>query len=125
MALQVRPDRSQFRSFGRWRAQRALVKLPSMIRIVLTACLSFLLLGLQHETLVHPLQHDRARLANGGKAVAQSSAEGLCATCALISGGTHGVAAQLASVPQMARTFAAPVFHQSSFVALAPVYYAS
>src|SRR5437763_9124942 len=119
MALQVRPDRSQFRSFGRWRAQRALVKLPSMIRIVLTACLSFLLLGLQHETLVHPLQHDRARLANSGKAVVQGSAEGLCATCALISGGTHAVAVDIASLPQVAQTFFAPAFHQSSSVALA------
>jgi hypothetical protein len=95
------------------------------MRIVLAALLSLLLLGLQHETLVHPLQHDRARLANGGKAVAQSSAEGLCATCALISGSTDGAAAQAGDTLQSMQGLPASGFHRSSFVALAPVYYAS
>jgi hypothetical protein len=62
-----------------------------MIRIVLAACLSLLLLGLQQQSVVHEFQHDGARLADT-RAALHSSSHGTCAICALIAGGTHGVA---------------------------------
>ncbi|HZQ63386.1 MAG TPA: hypothetical protein VFC24_18650 [Casimicrobiaceae bacterium] len=96
-----------------------------MMRIVLAAVLSFLLLGLQQEGAVHGYQHDAARLAAGGKATLQSSADGLCPTCVLIAGGTHAVASADASFHLAAHAFAA--LHRSylSHDTLAPIYYAS
>ena len=96
-----------------------------MIRIVLAACLSFLLLGLQHETLTHAFQHDGARFAAGGKAVAQPGSDGTCASCALLAGGSHAAVSQ-----GSAHSFAAVLDFalarlQGSRAVAAPVYYAS
>jgi hypothetical protein len=85
-----------------------------MLRVVLAACLSFLLLALQQEALVHPLQHDAARFAER-KVALHTAADTTCATCALIAGGAHGLtgAAQAAT--------AAPSVHAAIAVAVARV----
>ena len=95
------------------------------VRIALAALLSLLLFGMQLESVVHAFQHDQARLALGGKAVVQSSAEGTCATCALIAGGTQAGPASAATPLAFAVASPAAPFHGFSFTPLASFYYAS
>jgi len=60
-----------------------------MVRIVLATLLSLLLVSMQHEALLHEVDHLRAKVAVGHDKVLQKSAAGECGECALLaSGGT-------------------------------------
>jgi hypothetical protein len=95
-----------------------------MLRVILAGCLSFLLLALQQEALVHPLQHDAARFAER-KVALHTAGDTACATCALIAGGAHGLTGAAHA------TTAAPPAHAAIAVAIAraafpaPRYYPS
>lgn len=53
-----------------------------MGRIFLAACFSLLLVGLQQESLVHALQHDRARIADARDVTVQTPGNGPYVLCA-------------------------------------------
>jgi len=62
-----------------------------MVRIVLAAVLSLLLVGMQREALLHEVDHLRAKVAVGHDKVVQKAAGGECIECALLASGTTGV----------------------------------
>ena len=95
------------------------------MRIVLAALLSFLLLGMQHEVLVHAFQHDAARLASGKKSLEQTTSEGSCLTCVLNAGSPHGLAASDVMMGHHAPAILPVLFPNHSRDSLPPVYYAS
>jgi len=59
-----------------------------MVRIVLAAVLSLLLVGMQHEALLHEVDHLRAKVAAGHDKALQKSAGGECVECALLASGS-------------------------------------
>jgi hypothetical protein len=61
-----------------------------MVRIVLAAVLSLLLVGMQREALLHEVDHLRAKVAVGHDKVLQKAAGGECIECALLASGTTG-----------------------------------
>jgi len=70
-----------------------------MVRIVLAAVLSLLLVSMQHEALLHEVDHLRAKVAVGHDKVLQKSAAGTCVECTLLaSGGTAAPPAPTAFV---------------------------
>ena len=58
-----------------------------MVRAVIVAIFSLLLVGMQREALVHNVEHLRARVARGHDSVVQNVAAGDCAQCALLASG--------------------------------------
>ncbi|MEO5765830.1 MAG: hypothetical protein ABIR52_11015 [Casimicrobiaceae bacterium] len=62
-----------------------------MVRIVLAAVLSLLLVGMQREALLHEVVHLRAKVAVGHDKVLQKSAANECADCALLASGGNAV----------------------------------
>ena len=87
-----------------------------MVRAVIAAVFSLLLVGMQREALVHDVDHLRARIARGHDAVVQNVVVGDCAQCALLASG--GV-----PVPSAPGAFAAVAFAASRpvvVVAFAP-----
>lgn len=95
------------------------------MRNVLVALLSFLLLGMQHETLVHAFQHDAARLAASEKSLTRTTAEGPCITCALNAGASHALVAIAVFAAPAAPAFTPATSSYRSRFSRAPVYYAS
>ena len=95
------------------------------MRTILVALLSFLLLGMQHETLVHAFQHDAARLSASKKSLTRTSAEGPCVTCALNAGAGHALVAVAVSRAPAAPAFLPAPSSYHSRLSRAPVYYAS
>lgn len=59
-----------------------------MVRIVLAAVLSLLLVGMQHEALLHEVDHLRAKVAAGHDKALHKSAGGECVECALLASGS-------------------------------------
>jgi len=59
----------------------------------LTVCLSLLLVGMQHELLVHELDHLRAKVERGNEAGLHNAASGLCLQCALLASSSDPVPA--------------------------------
>ena len=59
-----------------------------MVRIVLAAVLSLLLVGMQREALLHEVDHLRAKIAVGHDKVLQKSTAGECVECALLASGS-------------------------------------
>lgn len=59
-----------------------------MVRIVFAAVLSLLLIGMQHEALLHEVDHLRAKVAAGHDKALQKSAGGECVECALLASGS-------------------------------------
>ena len=90
-----------------------------MIRIVLAAWFSLLLVGMQHELLVHEVDHLRAKVQRGNDASVQTPAAD-CVECALLASGSS--AAPVSDHAQALRTAvaAAPVSHSESLLAVAP-----
>jgi hypothetical protein len=68
-----------------------------MIRIVITAWLSLLLVGMQLELVVHEVDHLRAKVQRGHDASLVNPAGAECLECALLSGGAN--AAPIADAP--------------------------
>ena len=58
-----------------------------MVRIVIAALFSLLLVGMQREVLVHEVDHLRAKVAVGHDKIAQNVAAGECLECALLASG--------------------------------------
>jgi len=58
-----------------------------MIRAVVVAWLSLLLLSMQQQLVVHELDHLRARLEQGQRVVVQNPDGGQCLQCSLLAGG--------------------------------------
>jgi len=90
-----------------------------MRRTVLLAVLSFLLLSMQHEGLVHPFEHLRARSQH--TALALPHADDGCVECALLAAGMAttfgGHPAIAAVVPPVQFVSAAFVFRAADFPA--------
>ncbi len=95
-----------------------------MIPVCRVLLLSLLLLFVQQESVVHVLQHDRARLTDTQHAL-HAPADDACLMCALLAGGAH-------ALPLHATTIA--VAHPAPLVVLwvgqpvattAPSYYSS
>src|SRR5262245_44651664 len=63
----------------------------SMVRIVLVAVLSLLLVGMQREALLHEVDHLRAKVVLGHDKALQKSAGGECGECALLASGSTAV----------------------------------
>ena len=61
-----------------------------MVRIVIAALLSLLLVDVQREALLHEVDHLRAKVAVGHDKVLQKAADGECIKCALLASGTSG-----------------------------------
>ena len=59
-----------------------------MVRIVFAAVLSLLLVGMQHEALLHEVDHLRAKVAAGHDQALQKSVAGECVECALLASGS-------------------------------------
>ena len=97
-----------------------------MRRPVLYVVLSFLLLAMQHEGLVHPFEHLGSALARPDKTeLALPHASGACAECALLSAGSNAALGDLPA-PQSS----APVIEREKLAFLsratdAPSYYSS
>jgi hypothetical protein len=67
-----------------------------MRRPILFAILSFLLVSMQHDGLVHPFEHLSSQLARSDKtALALPDAGDACAHCALLAAGSHVVLGDL------------------------------
>ena len=60
-----------------------------MVRIVLAAILSLLLVGMQHQALLHEVDHLRAKVAAAHDKALQKSAAGECIECALLASGSN------------------------------------
>ncbi|MDQ6620799.1 MAG: hypothetical protein M3Z31_14100 [Pseudomonadota bacterium] len=95
------------------------------MRIFLAACVSFFLLGLQHEALVHAFQHDAARVSAGDKALLQNSAEGSCAACTVLSGGAQAVPSVTPALAHRSWGSCVRSLGKASWISRAPVYYPS
>ena len=97
-----------------------------MRRPVLYIVLSFLLLALQHEGLVHPFVHLGSPLARPDKTeLVPPQAGGACAECALLATGSSAVLGDLPALQS-----SAPVVEREKFAFLsrttdAPSYYSS
>jgi len=95
------------------------------MRTILVALLSFLLLGMQHETLVHAFQHDAARLNAGKQSLTGTAAEGSCVTCVLNAGGSNAVVTSAPAPVAVALGFAPVLSSFRSGRSPAPVYYST
>ena len=95
------------------------------MRFILVALLSFLLLGTQHEILVHAFQHDAARLDAGKKSLTGTTAEGSCVTCVLNAGTSDAVVGSATTLTSVALGFAPVLSSFRSRLSLAPVYYST
>ena len=97
-----------------------------MRRPVLYIVLSFLLLAMQHDGLVHPFQHLGSAFARPDKTeLAPPPAGGACAECALLAAGST---AALGDLPALRSS--APIVEHARFAFLsrttdAPSYYSS
>lgn len=96
-----------------------------MVRIFLAACFSLLLVGLQQESLIHALQHDRARMADARDVTVQTPNDAPCLLCSLLAGGTHAVASADHAAPEFASIIMVAAWAGNAIAAAAPVYYAS
>lgn len=96
-----------------------------MVRILLAACFSLLVVGLQQESLIHALQHDRARMADARDVTVQAPGDGPCVLCALLAGGTHAVASADAGTSESTSAIMVAAWVGNTIPAAAPVYYAS
>ena len=65
--------------------------LPVMIRILITAWLSLLLVGMQQQLVVHEVDHLRAKVQRGHDAGLERPGSAECVECALLSGGSNVV----------------------------------
>ena len=68
-----------------------------MIRIVVTAWLSLLLVGMQQQLVVHEVDHLRAKVQRGHHGSLGNPAGAECLECALLAGGAN--AAPVADAP--------------------------
>jgi hypothetical protein len=97
-----------------------------MRRPILFAVLSFLLLAMQNEGLVHPFAHLGSALAHSDKTeLALPNAGGACAECALLATGSSAVHGELPALRS-----STPVGEHVTFAFLsrttdAPSYYSS
>ena len=60
-----------------------------MVRIVVAALFSLLLVGMQREALVHEVDHLRAKVAVGHDKIAQNVSSGNCLECTLLASGSN------------------------------------
>ena len=62
-----------------------------MIRLLITAWLSLLLVGTQQQLVVHEVDHLRAKVQRGHDTNVEKPSPGECLECALLSGGSNAV----------------------------------
>ena len=94
-------------------------------RLFLAALFSLLLMGMQHELLVHEIDHLRAKVQRGNDTCVQSPT-GACVECELLAAGSHS--APISGDARALPTFAAAsrVAHRESLTVPAPpAYYRS
>ena len=97
-----------------------------MRRGILFAVLSFLLLSMQNEVLVHPLGHLGSRVARpAGPEAALPHAVDACAECALLAAGSDAVRGNVPSLHFTAPATQGALTAFRSRAADAPVYFAS
>ena len=65
--------------------------LPVMIRILITAWLSLLLVGMQQQLVVHEVDHLRAKVQRGHDTNVEKPSPSECLECELLSGGSNAV----------------------------------
>ena len=64
-----------------------------MVRILITAWLSLLLVGMQQQLVVHEVDHLRAKVQRGHDAGLVNPASAECMQCALLAGGANAAPA--------------------------------
>lgn len=96
-----------------------------MVRFLSAVGLSLLLLGLQQESLLHGLQHDRAYLADARDTVLSTADSGPCLLCTLLAGGTHAVPSAASIIYATPQAIAPRVGFGTSVAVVPPVFYAS
>jgi hypothetical protein len=64
-----------------------------MVRILITAWLSLLLVGMQQQFVVHEVDHLRAKVQRGHDASFVNPASAECLECALLAGGANSAPA--------------------------------
>ncbi|HEY2818454.1 MAG TPA: hypothetical protein VGK44_15130 [Casimicrobiaceae bacterium] len=64
-----------------------------MMRILITAWLSLLLVGMQQQLVVHEVDHLRAKVQRGHDASVVNPASAECLECALLAGGANAAPA--------------------------------
>ena len=82
-----------------------------MVRIVLVAVLSLLLVGMQREALLHEVDHLRAKVVLGHDKALQKSASGECDECALLASGGAAVPAAPTAFMRTARSDSRSTFN--------------
>ena len=97
-----------------------------MRRILFTACIALLLLGMQQRIVVHEVDHLRAKVQRGSETALQQSFDGLCIECTLLSAAKTGFAVG-EPVQHAAPTYAeqTPDVFASEAPSSAPVFYSS
>jgi len=82
-----------------------------MRRPILFAILSFLLVSMQHDGLVHPFEHLASQLKRPDRTeLAPPSVDDACAHCALLAAGSHAAHGDLPALPS-----ASPVVERAEF----------
>ena len=97
-----------------------------MIRILVTACLSLLLVGMQQQLVVHEIDHLRAKVERGHGDVLQNAGNGACVECSLLAAGSNLVPSSDAGSALFAQTVSVIASSFKSAPARAsPAYYHS
>ena len=104
-----------------------------VLRIVLAAWFSLLLVGMQQQLIVHEVDHLRAKIQRGHSAALVNPAGAECLECALLAGGANAApiadapvsldiaaAMSIASPIALGVAQAAPAFYQSRGPPLLP-----
>ncbi|TMH68013.1 MAG: hypothetical protein E6H48_05985 [Betaproteobacteria bacterium] len=97
-----------------------------MIRILITAWLSLLLVGMQQQLVVHEVDHLRAKVQRGHDTNVEKPSPGECLECELLAGGSNAVPiadvarsrdgrapTQVAAIIALGQAQAKPAFYQS------------
>src|SRR5436853_6563650 len=97
-----------------------------MTRILVTAWLSLLFLGMQQQLVVHEVDHLRAKVQHGHYATLANPAAAECLECALLAGGANAApaadlppshnaraATPVAAILALGEAQAKPAFYQS------------
>jgi len=74
-----------------------------MIRVLVTAWLSLLLLGMQQQVVVHEVDHLRAKIERGHGVALENAGGGLCIECSLLAAGSNLVPAGDAGIALFAQ----------------------